>query len=360
MYQSQQPFPTVNPAAQGPLHHLVTHENVLPAHAPLDAIGAQGELRRTQTHDAHEQACAITAWQQLYDQLLPGPFLGELSELWLGKLQCFDEYTSRALRQSCIVWPGAYWFGIPEVDGELARRDGNRLGANTVAVSGGGEPFVLTTPEHYRILGLVVPQEEMADYALATIDGDDPLALLNNPVIVVDPASREAYGALLKHMLAQAARTAGVVSNATTRRSMRESLLDGLLGMLTSATSEKDSETRSRATHWRLVHRAREFVLDQPGAVLTIADLCQQLHVSRRTLQNGFQHMLGICPQAFLKAIRLNATRRELQSHASAFGTVQDIAAAWGFWHMSQFAADYCKLFGELPSKTLSARQLRA
>jgi AraC family ethanolamine operon transcriptional activator len=32
---------------------------------------------------------------------------------------------------------------------------------------------------------------------------------------------------------------------------------------------------------------------------------------------------------------------------------VQDVAAAWGFWHLSQFATDYRKLFGVRPSETL-------
>ena len=32
---------------------------------------------------------------------------------------------------------------------------------------------------------------------------------------------------------------------------------------------------------------------------------------------------------------------------------IRDIANRYGFWHMGQFAADYKKLFGELPSKTL-------
>jgi AraC family ethanolamine operon transcriptional activator len=31
---------------------------------------------------------------------------------------------------------------------------------------------------------------------------------------------------------------------------------------------------------------------------------------------------------------------------------VQDIAARWGFWHLSHFANDYRRMFGELPSET--------
>jgi AraC family ethanolamine operon transcriptional activator len=32
---------------------------------------------------------------------------------------------------------------------------------------------------------------------------------------------------------------------------------------------------------------------------------------------------------------------------------VNETAQSWGFFHLGQFAADYSKLFGELPSQTL-------
>jgi AraC family ethanolamine operon transcriptional activator len=34
---------------------------------------------------------------------------------------------------------------------------------------------------------------------------------------------------------------------------------------------------------------------------------------------------------------------------------INEIAHRWGFWHMSQFATDYHRFFGELPSETLRA-----
>jgi AraC family ethanolamine operon transcriptional activator len=54
-----------------------------------------------------------------------------------------------------------------------------------------------------------------------------------------------------------------------------------------------------------------------------------------------------------MRAIRLNGVRRELQKARCELCNVQDVAAAWGFWHMSQFATDYRKLFGLRPSDTL-------
>ncbi len=50
----------------------------------------------------YEHALTITARQQIYDQLHPGQFRGEFTEILLDEIQVFREYTGLALRQSCL------------------------------------------------------------------------------------------------------------------------------------------------------------------------------------------------------------------------------------------------------------------
>ena len=69
--------------------------------------------------------------------------------------------------------------------------------------------------------------------------------------------------------------------------------------------------------------------------------------------------MLGISPHAYIRAVSLNGVRSHLKNPDSPYTSVQDAAAAYGFWHMSQFALDYKQLFGELPSATFKRRSLR-
>jgi AraC family ethanolamine operon transcriptional activator len=69
-------------------------------------------------------------------------------------------------------------------------------------------------------------------------------------------------------------------------------------------------------------------------------------------LGNHFGSVVGQAPSTYLRAVRLNACRRALQC-APRTGTVQDVAAQWGFFHMGRFSQDYKALFGELPSHTL-------
>jgi len=49
--------------------------------------------------------------------------------------------------------------------------------------------------------------------------------------------------------------------------------------------------------------------------------------------------------------VRLNGVRRQLGRVAPDI-PITDVANSWGYWHMGQFAADYRKHFGELPSVT--------
>ncbi|GGY02217.1 helix-turn-helix domain-containing protein [Paludibacterium paludis] len=344
----------VQPRKNGPLHRL-RHDSP-PSDAPLDPLGAEVGVRRREAHSSFEQACAITAWQQLYDQLQPGRFAGYLKELWLDRLQCFEEFTNRALRQSCIVWPGAYWFGIPCPGQPDAARDGSTVDDNLITISPGGEEFELTTPGDFHIMGLVVPRDALETHANITLDGGLPAVLANTPLLQVNPARKREFIRRQRELLTEAERSRLGPSDVVAYRFMRHELLDNLTDLLASA-SPAPAPLRSRQQHWRQVRRARDFAMSQPDVPLVVADLCNHLNVSRRTLQNIFHNTLGICPLSYLKAMRLNAVRRELLSPESRYLSVQDAATDWGFWHLSQFAVDYGRLFGEKPSDTLRRRE---
>lgn len=105
-----------------------------------------------------------------------------------------------------------------------------------------------------------------------------------------------------------------------------------------------------------LVSEAKAYImanLDQP---LTLADICAAMSVSRRSLQYGFQEMLGMGPMAFVKIQRLHGIRRALLHGDPKLGTVAHIAYKWGFFSLGHFSKHYKQLFGESPSQTLKRR----
>ena len=93
------------------------------------------------------------------------------------------------------------------------------------------------------------------------------------------------------------------------RKVLGDNLLMAMGAMLVDAQPMVTAESISHQSYRRLLSRAREYVLENMSEPVTVLDLCNQLHVSRRTLQNAFHAILGIGPNAWLKRIRLNAVR---------------------------------------------------
>ncbi len=103
--------------------------------------------------------------------------------------------------------------------------------------------------------------------------------------------------------------------------------------------------------------RALSFIDANVTEALTVRDLCRACECGERTIEYAFREHFGLAPKAYLRTVRLNAARHALR-RAAPPTKVADLANAYGFWHMGQFAADYRKQFGELPSETL-AKSLR-
>lgn len=98
---------------------------------------------------------------------------------------------------------------------------------------------------------------------------------------------------------------------------------------------------------------AEAFIKTHAHLAPTIHDLCQRHGISERTLRSAFRCRYGISPKTFLMTYRLTHVRRQLRELPAGSSSIQDVAAAWGFWHMGQFAHDYKVMFNELPSETL-------
>jgi AraC family ethanolamine operon transcriptional activator len=127
--------------------------------------------------------------------------------------------------------------------------------------------------------------------------------------------------------------------------------------LLLSTLSLSASEIRrpSMLTRRRTLEKAINFIDEQAEISPTIEELCRAVGVSWRTLDYAFKERFEISPKKYLMAVRMNAVRKELRSMESR-STVTSIANRWGFWHMSQFAKEYRKFFGESPSETLNRK----
>lgn len=137
--------------------------------------------------------------------------------------------------------------------------------------------------------------------------------------------------------------------NAAIARSLQQDIAVSLLRAFSGSDSERGE---SRSARQRAVFRAREFMAANLDEVPAISEVCARASCSIATLERGFREYFGVSPKQYLSATRLSRARSALLQ-APPGVAVGDIAAACGFWHMSKFAADYKRMFGELPSATL-------
>ncbi|CAG4911466.1 helix-turn-helix domain-containing protein [Paraburkholderia saeva] len=319
-----------------------------------DVAIAQVKALRVQTciaHDADEQARNLHGWTQTYDQLTAGSFVGMLTELSLDHMHVFCETTSHTLRQTCEVPSDAYWFGIPVRRDVAGRIDANIIGDDAIAFRPGGIEFELITPAGYEIFGVVVKREVLRRHALDVERCGLSGLMPETEVVPVGEARKTRLCASLRHILAD-----GVTCAAPPKSFSRDALEFSVLASLFDLCEQQRTDSGAipaRSRRQSVVSEAREYVLANRERPVGVPELCDRLHVSRRTLQYCFQDVLGMAPATYLRTIRLNGARRELCEAAHASRAVQDVAAAWGFWHLSQFATDYRKLFGKRPSDTL-------
>lgn len=137
--------------------------------------------------------------------------------------------------------------------------------------------------------------------------------------------------------------------------SLREAILDLAVHVLPHNHSASLREAAQARALPRKVKRAVAFMREHVARPLTLADIAAAAGSSPRALQQAFQSFLGTSPMAYLRDLRLEGAHRDLCNPAHR-EPVAAIAAAWGFVHLSLFAAHYRQRFGRLPSET---RRLR-
>ena len=134
----------------------------------------------------------------------------------------------------------------------------------------------------------------------------------------------------------------------------RELVLETVLGAATGNDGKKNRyHVKDRHSTLR---KALAFINTMKNEPISMTDLSRASGVTTRALQILFKQEFGMSPKQYMLRKRLLEVRRQLMHSNSAATLVTDVANAWGFWHMGQFAADYRKIFGELPSETLNRK----
>ncbi|AHL33814.1 AraC family transcriptional regulator [Pseudomonas brassicacearum] len=309
-------------------------------------------INRFRTADIDEHARNMGGWQVSYDQLTPGRFEGELIELRCDWMQLVRDRSNQALTKRGIAWEGAITFSVPlSADGPVFC-SGHPIVDPSLLVARGHNLPELRTPQHLDLLGVAIEEQALA-HVLERQGSRFRITDLPKCYRLGDSTLPAELAALFDELDGGEQGRESLLGYESIRRGLRDTVMLHVLELVAPDEAPPLNPTARK----RMVDRAREYALAHVDEPLSILDLCNHIGASRRKLQYCFQETLGINPVAYLRALRLNAVRRELRNGDQPLG-VQEVAARWGFWHLSRFSSDYRILFGETPSQTLRRTHL--
>jgi len=308
-------------------------------------------LVRRETRDADEQAACLRDWDQTYEQLSPGQFEGRFMEVWFRCIQLFRETVNQSVYEKGLMRAGERAFGVPVAMKGQGYFCGRPILPDAIMTIHDGGELDFHAPEHFDLVALSVPTDVLTRYASEIEHRDVEKELQGVAVIQGDKAAVDAFRGFLVTVLESVSRTPSMLQYPAMQKGLEQALLSSVMKAVGRADDARPAA--SPTTRHAIVSRAQDYMREHVEDPLTVEDLCRFLKVSRRTLQYSFQEVLQLNPVSYLRAMRLNGVHRALKSADPQRNSVQDIAARWGFWHLSHFANDYRRMFGVLPSETL-------
>jgi AraC-like DNA-binding protein len=102
----------------------------------------------------------------------------------------------------------------------------------------------------------------------------------------------------------------------------------------------------------RIVRQVVGLIDSHPEWEHTVDSLACAVGVSRRSLERAFRKHKGMSPWRYVKSVRLRRAHDELRAADPEQVTVGEVARRWGMSH-SQFSAEYLRMYGETPTRTL-------
>lgn len=302
--------------------------------------------------DFEQQATLLNGWNQGYTQLSAGGFAGYVSEIRFADLHLFLEYSSQSLLQQGQLAADTIALGVPLSYSGNGLFCGSACNQQSMHIFSGTNGFEFFSPTQLLMAGISVHSDALVD----KLNDEDSATALGHMtqanLLNIEATKAQALRELMVGAFAMITDSPQLLHSTQNQASLRQSVLSLLTECLIDTTETVDKTTQqlviTQAKCRDIIAATRELVLQNVDRPISVAEVCQQLGVSRRTLQYCFHNLLNTTPMAYLRAQRLNGVRSMLKNAHS----VTAAAAHWGFWHFGHFSQEYKKMFAELPSNT--------
>jgi len=288
------------------------------------------------------------AWDVDFRQVGKGKLNATLAqatgESWSLAMACFDRPTFQ--RGTTVA--GMRTFAILDSHASEQEWCGRIFSPDTIAVFAGDGAFQAISQPGFDVHTLSFSDEKLASACerLGVPDVTEKL-LSRATVLQIDRRQTRELRHLVKSALQALCEKGLEYSDWDGGEHIGDKISEHLVLLLTD--SSYLSYTPSQRLRSRAIHSAFEVIEAGLANGISVREVIKATGVSRRTLEYAFRNRYNFSPKEFINSQRMVMVRRELLSQP---GTVTEIASQWGYWHMGQFARDYQRQFGELPSQT--------
>ena len=293
--------------------------------------------------DINEQAAVLGGYDQTYRQTGAGQYSGAFASGSYGDgVSLHIETANRSLLQEGSVPSSSLGIGfMPEPSGACTL-NGINLGQHNLVLLPPKASFDARFSGSTSFMLISISLDTLSEYA--------EKALMPNRVW---QTTAQGAANTLQSLKGWAKR-----SRASTQPLPSRDLIDDLIASL-SWDSDLNAPLRLNACdQFKIYNRARDWIKSNLQHKISIAAMSRDIGACRRSIEYSVKSMTGESPQRYIRLMRLNEIRHALLHVGVEDGTITSLAYQWGISHLGRFSQEYAALFGELPSVTLSRRQL--
>lgn len=301
--------------------------------------------------DVDDLAVEAKQWSLDFRQLDRGPFRGRMLQFGAHGVHVAEARFDRQLHQRGIPPLGMRTVAVPACPSIRFKWRGHQIdGQSLMVFPRDGELSSVSRPD-FHVYTCSFPEALLGPLGETFGVGDPSKAFGDAEAVRVEPSVMESVRRSLRGICGSVRENPAMLSDRLLASQLTRALPGNLIGAIASASGKCPPLTGPKRL--AALSRAEAFIEQHARDPIRVSDLCQIACVSERTLEYAFLDRFGMGPKEYLNAVRLFSARRQLRAADPRTTKVVDVANAWGFWHMGQFAADYRKRFDELPSKTL-------
>jgi AraC family ethanolamine operon transcriptional activator len=288
-------------------------------------------------------------------QLDRGAFVADLQQIQCAHVFINRFATSRRLEVFGTSPPGLRTFGVPTNRCLPFSWRNQYSTGNTLQLFKSGSGFEMNTQPFFEAIDVSITEDDfnalLQGWELPELD-----EIINNGEMTsCHPVKLQQLRARLHSVCAILDSNPDVLMGSSVLQNIIRYEVPWLLAQaLLSADGRQAQSTPEKRSH--ALKTALEYIVATSKRSGSFATFCRESGINPRTLQRAFLEQYGVSPKAYAQAFHLNNVYKTLiRSHPKST-RIAEVARRSGFSHMSQFARDYRRHFGELPSATLKAR----